>query len=89
MSGYDEKKALEELEKGFRLLVTDPVSEAAHEQLKKRDLEWKERDPEGYKKDMEKMCKKMFGDQWRIEYEAMLQEEFPEEFRNTNEPSNG
>jgi len=29
---------------------------------------------------MENMCKQMFGEKWQIEYEAMLREEFPEEF---------
>ena len=81
MSNTDEKKALEDLDKGFSLLVTDPVSEAAFEKKKAEDLEWKRTDPEGYKKDMEKMCRNMFGDDWQVEYDAMLREEFPEEFQ--------
>jgi hypothetical protein len=79
MSNSDDKKALEDLEKSFMLLTTDPLSQAAYEQRRAQDLRWKERDPEGYKKDMEKMCREMFGDGWQIQYEAMLREEFPEE----------
>ena len=40
------------------------------------------KDPDGFKKDMEKMCKAMFGDNWEVEYNAMLREEFPEEFED-------
>ncbi len=70
---------LKDLDKSFNMLRTDPVSEAAYETQKQKDLEWKLNDPAGYKKDMEKMCKEMFGDKWEVEYKAMLAEEFPEE----------
>lgn len=79
MTHSDDENYVDELDKSFRLLVTDPAAEAAHEQMKARDREWKERDPEGYKKDMEQMCRQMFGDNWKPEYDAMLREEFPEE----------
>lgn len=70
---------LKDLDKSFNMLKTDPASEAAYETLKSKDLEWKLNDPDGYKKDMENMCKEMFGDKWEVEYKAMLAEEFPEE----------
>ena len=76
----DDDKTLAELDKDFSLLTTDPRSEAAYEMMKKRDQDWKEKDPEGYKKDMENMCKEMCGEHWEAEYEALLREEFPEEF---------
>ncbi|MEJ2717129.1 MAG: hypothetical protein P8182_08310 [Deltaproteobacteria bacterium] len=80
MTRSDDENYSDDLDKSFRLLVTDPASEAAHEQMKARDREWKQRDPEGFKKDMEHMCREMFGDDWKKEYDAMLREEFPEEF---------
>lgn len=76
----DDDKALAELDKSFSLLTTDPYSEAAYEMMKKRDHEWKQKDPEGYKKDMENMCKEMCGENWEAEYDALLREEFPEEY---------
>jgi hypothetical protein len=79
MSAEDDR-ALAQLDKDFDLLKTGPRSEAAYEMLKKRDSEWKEQDPEGYKKDMENMCREMCGDKWEAEYVALLREEFPEEF---------
>lgn len=80
MTRSDDENYLDELDKGFRLLVTDPASEAAYEQIRTRDREWKTRDPEGFKKDMELMCREMFGDDWKKEYDAMVREEFPDEF---------
>jgi hypothetical protein len=82
MALSEEEKIRAELEKGFGLLTTDPMSEARQEELKARDKDWKKNDPDGYKKDMEKMCKAMFGDAWEVEYDAMLREEFPEEFED-------
>jgi hypothetical protein len=76
----DDDKALAELDKNFDLLTTDPRSEAAYGMMKRRDKEWKEEDPEGYKKDMENMCKEMCGDNWEAEYDAFLREEFPEDY---------
>lgn len=76
----NDDRALAELDKNFNLLNTDPHSEAAYEMMKKRDTEWKQKDPEGYKKDMETMCKEMCGDNWEPEYQALLREEFPEEY---------
>ena len=80
MTQSDDEKILAELNKGFDMLTTDPASEARYEELRGRDEEWKKKDPDGFKKDMEKMCKAMFGDKWEVEYNAMLREEFPEEF---------
>jgi len=82
MTQSDDEKILAELNKGFDMLTTDPASEAQYVELKGRDEEWKKKDPDGFKKDMEKMCKAMFGDNWEVEYNAMLREEFPEEFED-------
>jgi hypothetical protein len=82
MTQSDDEKILAELDKGFDMLTTDPASEAHYEELKARDKEWKKKDPDGFKKDMEKMCKAMFGDNWEVEYNAMLREEFPEEYED-------
>jgi hypothetical protein len=71
---------LAEIDEALSLLNRKKGMEAACKEARDRDKEWKERDPEGYKKDMENMCKQMFGEKWQIEYEAMLREEFPEEF---------
>lgn len=71
---------LSEIDEAFTLMNRNPGAEAAYKEANNRDKEWKARDPEGYKKDMENMCKQMFGDKWQIQYEAMLREEFPEEF---------
>jgi hypothetical protein len=80
MSKSDVEKELAELEKSFAILGRDAKAAAGQEIQRVRDEEWKTRDPEGYKKDMEKMCKEMLGENWRPTYEAMLREEFPEEF---------
>ncbi len=56
----------------------------AHREIKQRDLEWKITDPVGYKKDLEEMCRKIFGDQWEAQYQLLLREEFPEEFDRTS-----
>jgi hypothetical protein len=78
--GRDEDKELAELDTSFSLMVGDTKAGLEYEQIKLKDKSWKQRDPEGFKKDMEEMCKSMFGDNWQVEYEAMLKEEFPEEF---------
>jgi hypothetical protein len=80
MPDNDDKTIMEEIDKGFDLLKTDPASEAAYQDMKQKDVQWKKTDPAGYKKDMEDMCKEMFGDNWEREYTLMLKEEFPEEF---------
>jgi len=80
MAKHDQDKTITELDEAFNLITVDPLSQSYYEQTKARERDWKRTDPEGYKKDMEKMCRTMFGDQWEIEYEAMLREEFPEEF---------
>jgi len=71
---------LAEIDEALSLLSSKKGMEAACKEARDRDKQWKERDPEGYKKDMENMCKQMFGEKWQVEYEAMLREEFPEEF---------
>lgn len=80
--GRDEDKELAELDTSFNLMVGDIKAGVEYERIKLKDKTWKESDPEGFKKDMEKMCKDMFHDNWQIEYEAMLKQEFPEEFSN-------
>ncbi len=81
MSDSDKKQSMEELDKAFDLLSKRPVTRTpGHTVALRDDKEWKLTDPEGYKKDMQAMCKEMFGDNWQVEYEAMLKEEFPEEF---------
>jgi len=80
MAEHDEDKSIAEIDKAFNLMTVDPLSQAFHEKAKAKDRDWKNSDPESYKKELEKMCRTMFGDQWEIEYEAMLREEFPEEF---------
>ncbi|MDQ7784521.1 MAG: hypothetical protein RDU20_16670 [Desulfomonilaceae bacterium] len=78
--GGNEDKDLEELDKSFSLLSGNTKAGLEYEQLKLKDEAWKQTDPEGFKRDMETMCKTMFRDNWKIEYEAMLREEFPEEY---------
>lgn len=80
MSDQENLKALEDLEKSFRILESSPEQEFAADMKRKRDEEWKRDDPDGYRKDLERMCKEMFGDTWEIEYQAMLREEFPEQY---------
>jgi len=80
MAEHDEDRSIAEIDKAFNLMTVDPLSQAFHEKAKAKDRDWKNSAPEAYKKDMEKMCRTMFGDQWEIEYEAMLREEFPDEF---------
>jgi len=76
----DQDNDLAEIDEAFGLINRNRAMEAACNEARGRDKKWKARDPEGYKKDMENMCKQMFGEKWQIEYEAMLREEFPEEF---------
>ena len=80
MSSSDEDNELEGIEEGLRLLNDPGHGNYEHEQRKRREEEWKLNDPDGYKKDMELMCREMFGDDWELEYEAMVREEFPDEF---------
>jgi hypothetical protein len=78
MSQAPDEKELAQLDEDFKLLLADAKGRAAHDGLKLRDKEWKEKDPESYKQDMADMCKAMFGERWEVEYKAMLLEEFPE-----------
>jgi hypothetical protein len=80
MSDYDDEKAIADLDKAFDLLTVDPAAEAQFQQMKKRDADWKRTNPDSYKEDMANMCRDMFGERWEIEYQAMLREEFPQEF---------
>lgn len=80
MSDDANLKALDDLEKSFRILDSSPEQEFASDMMRKRDEEWKRNDPEAYRKDLERMCKEMFGDNWEVEYQAMLREEFPEQY---------
>ncbi len=79
MASSDEDRSIADLDKSFNLLTTTPEEQAAYEEHQDKEVEWKTTDPKGYKKDMEKMCREMFGDKWKMEYEAMLAEEFPED----------
>jgi len=80
MSISDEDKALLDLDKALAMLGPSSKAGVAEQLRKARDDEWKRNDPEGYKADMEQMCKAMFGDDWRPAFEAMMREEFPEEY---------
>ncbi len=82
MSQAPDDKELAGLEEDFKLLMGDSKGQTAYEGLKLGDKEWKEKDPESYKRDMADMCKAMFGEKWEVEYQAMLLEEFPEETEN-------
>jgi len=79
MTVSDDKKAMAELDEGFQMLGRDVSLEMARRHSIEAKEKWKATDPESFKKDMEEMCRKIFGDQWRVEYELMLKEEFPEE----------
>ncbi|MEW6140816.1 MAG: hypothetical protein AB1733_21560 [Thermodesulfobacteriota bacterium] len=76
--GKDEDRESADIDKSFQLLAAGSKIRVEQEERKIRDSAWKAADPEGYKKDMEHMCKEMFGDRWQVEYEAMLREEFPD-----------
>ncbi len=78
--GRNDGKDLEDLDKSFSLLAGNTKAGLEYEQLKLKDEAWKRADPEEYKKEMEDMCKAMFGETWETEYEAMVKEEFPEGF---------
>ena len=80
MSDSDQEKTLEDIDESLRLLNDPGHGVYDYEERKRGELQWKMTDPDGYKKDMEKMCREMFGDSWEVEYQAMLREEFPEEF---------
>ncbi|MBM4326801.1 MAG: hypothetical protein FJ118_06515 [Deltaproteobacteria bacterium] len=79
MADKDDERSFGELDKGFEMLELSPPVRLAYEEFKARDKLWKQRDPEGFKADLRKMCQEMFGDTWMVEYEAMLREEFPDE----------
>lgn len=76
--GKDEDRGSSDIDKSFQLLAAGSKIRVEQEEHKIRDSAWKAADPEGYKKDMEHMCKEMFGDRWQVEYEAMVREEFPD-----------
>lgn len=80
MGKSNDDKTMAELDEAFNLLTSTPKEQAEYEKHQAEQLNWKMTDPEGYKKDMEQMCRDMFGDKWEVEYQALLREEFPEEF---------
>jgi hypothetical protein len=80
MTDNDERKDIAEIDEALALLARPSLTDPRRSELRREKEEWKATDPEGYKKDMEKMCKDMFGDTWQSEYESMLREEFPEDF---------
>jgi len=79
MTVSDDEKALAEIDEGFQMLGREVSLEMARRHSIDAKENWKTNDPESFKKDMEEMCRKIFGDQWRAEYDLMLKEEFPEE----------
>jgi hypothetical protein len=79
MSNKGDEAGIKELDEVFDLLGTPAQMRRVHEVVRPDDKEWKNKDPESYKKDMEEMCKAMFGENWKAEYELMIKEEFPEE----------
>ena len=79
MSNKDDDTGMKEIDEAFNLLGTPAQMKRVHEVVRRNDKEWKTKDPESYKKDMEEMCKAMFGKNWKAEYELMIKEEFPEE----------
>ena len=79
MSNREDDVQNKELDEAFDLLGTPAQMKRAHEIVGRNDKEWKTSDPESYKKDMEEMCKAMFGENWQTEYELMVKEEFSEE----------
>jgi hypothetical protein len=83
MSDVTDTKNPDDLDEAFRLLTSPAAKNTEHEMFKQSEDVWKATDPDSYKQDMEKMCRDMFGDNWKIEYEAMLREEFPEEYEGT------
>lgn len=78
MTLSDDEKFTAEIDEGFKILSEGTSIEAARREFISSKQSWKDNDPDSFKKDMEEMCKKIFGDQWEAEYQAMLQEEFPE-----------
>ena len=79
MTSPDDEKILAQIDEGFSLLGEKASLEVARRDFFAAKEDWKAKDPEGYKKDMEEMCKKIFGDRWQTEYELMLKEEFPQD----------
>ena len=79
MSDHSDDTDIKALDDAFGLLGSPAQMKRASEAVGRDDREWKASDPESYKKDMEEMCKAMFGDDWEAQYQAMLREEFPEE----------
>ncbi|MBI5571302.1 MAG: hypothetical protein HY914_15265 [Desulfomonile tiedjei] len=82
--GRDDDKTIKELDKNFELLLTNASGAANLQRMKQDDRIWRVKDPIGYKKDMEDMCRAMFGEAWLVEYEALLRDEFPEEFEKSD-----
>ncbi len=80
MKHSEDDSPLDLLEQSLNMLTRRGRCLEAHKEIRERDLGWKTTDPAGYKKDLEEMCRKIFGDQWEAEYLILLQEEFPEEF---------
>jgi hypothetical protein len=85
--GKKEDQEAADIDRSFQMLSGNLKASLMQETIRMRDDQWKTEDPESYKKDMEQMCKHIFGDRWRTEYDAMLREEFPEEFMDSTEGS--
>jgi hypothetical protein len=78
MTESDYEKLAAEIDEGLKILGQGSSMEVVRREFLSVKQTWKESDPESFKQDMEEMCKKIFGDQWEAEYQAMLKEEFPE-----------
>jgi hypothetical protein len=79
MTVSDDEKWAAQIDEAFNLVGKPTALEVARREFLSVKENWKTGEPESFKKDMEEMCKKIFGDEWEAEYQAMLKEEFPEE----------
>ncbi|MEW6351420.1 MAG: hypothetical protein AB1646_20395 [Thermodesulfobacteriota bacterium] len=79
MTHSENDSPLGALEQSLNMLTRRGQCLEAFKEIKARDLEWKTTDPGAYKKDLEEMCRKIFGDQWEAQYRILLREEFPGE----------
>jgi hypothetical protein len=78
MTISDDEKLAAEIDEGLKILGQGSSIEVVRREFRSVKQKWKESDPDSFKQDMEEMCKKIFGDQWEGEYQAMLKEEFPD-----------
>ena len=79
MTAQDDENISAEIDEALGMLGRPTSIEVARRDFTAAKQDWKTKDPESYKKDMEEMCRKIFGDNWEVEYQLMLKEEFPED----------